>query len=120
VETDDFDFCNWKPGTDGTFSVILLPVARLPRVIAVDVPHHVTQRGNARQFILTSGVEKLVYLDLLRNYARLHQLSLIGYCFSVIWPQKGGRAEKSPDDRNQSKFSFLTAHLERACRKAIL
>ncbi|HWZ43251.1 MAG TPA: transposase [Candidatus Saccharimonadales bacterium] len=55
-------------------------MARLPRVIAVDVPHHVTQRGNARQFILTSDSEKLVYLDLLRNYAGLYQRSLIGYC----------------------------------------
>jgi putative transposase len=55
-------------------------VARLARVIAVDVPHHVTQRGNARQFILTTDAERLVYLDLLRNYAALHQLSLIGYC----------------------------------------
>ncbi len=24
-------------------------MARLPRVVVVDVPHHVTQRGNARQ-----------------------------------------------------------------------
>lgn len=30
-------------------------MARLARVVAVDVPHHVTQRGNARQFILASG-----------------------------------------------------------------
>jgi len=55
-------------------------VARLAPVIAVYVPHHVTQRGNARQFILTSDAEQLVYPDLLRNNAALHQLSLIGYC----------------------------------------
>jgi len=55
-------------------------VARLARVIAVEVPHHVTQRGNARQFILTSDAERLVYLDLIRNNAALHQLSLVGYC----------------------------------------
>jgi hypothetical protein len=29
-------------------------------------PHHVTQRGNARQFILATDAERLVYLDLLR------------------------------------------------------
>src|SRR5258708_3661905 len=65
---------------DGTFSVILSAVARLARVIAVDVPHHVTQRGNARQFILTSDAERLVYLYLLRNYSVQYQLSVIGYC----------------------------------------
>jgi hypothetical protein len=40
-------------------------VARFARVIALDTPHHVTQCGNARQFILTTDPERLVYLDLL-------------------------------------------------------
>jgi hypothetical protein len=35
-------------------------MARLARVVAVDVPHHVTQRGNARQFILATDAERLV------------------------------------------------------------
>jgi putative transposase len=55
-------------------------VARLARVVAVDVPHHVTQRGNARQCILDSDADRVVYLDLLRRYAQLHELSLVGYC----------------------------------------
>lgn len=55
-------------------------MARLARVIAVGIPHHVTQRGNARQFILASEAERLVYLDLLRQYSCLHQLSVLGYC----------------------------------------
>jgi putative transposase len=69
-----------KPGTDGTFSVTFTYVARLARVIVVDVPYHVTQRGNARQFILTGDADRVVYLDLLRRYSQLHQLCLIGYC----------------------------------------
>ena len=68
-----------EPGTVGTFSDILSAVARLARVIAVDVAHHVTQRGNARQYILTSDAEQMVYLDLLRQAIQLHSLSLIGY-----------------------------------------
>src|SRR5262249_20913332 len=65
-----------KPGTDGTFSdifvcrgtpawranrgqterflIFLSAVARLARVVVVDVAHHLTERGNARQFILSS------------------------------------------------------------------
>jgi putative transposase len=42
--------------------------------------HHVTQRGSARQFILSSNSERGVYLQLLRQYVELHQLSLLGYC----------------------------------------
>jgi REP-associated tyrosine transposase len=55
-------------------------MARLARVVAVDVAHHVTQRGNARQYILSSDAERMVYLDLLRQAVQLYPLSLIGYC----------------------------------------
>jgi putative transposase len=55
-------------------------MARLARVVAVDVAHHVTQRGNARQFILSSDAERKVYLDLLRQALQHHPVSLAGYC----------------------------------------
>lgn len=55
-------------------------MARFPRVVVVDVPHHVTQRGNARQVILASDADRLTYLALLREYAALYGLSLLGYC----------------------------------------
>ena len=55
-------------------------MARLARIVAVNVAHHVTQRGNARQFILAADSERLVYLQLLRQYVELHELSLLGYC----------------------------------------
>jgi putative transposase len=53
---------------------------RLARIVAVNIPHHVTQRGNARQFILNSDAERLIYLELLQHYANLYELSLLGYC----------------------------------------
>jgi len=67
------------PETRGQTERFLLScaVARLARVVAVDVPHHVTQRGNARQYILDSDADRMVYLDLLRRYAQLHELSLV-------------------------------------------
>ncbi len=40
-------------------------MARLARVVATGVPHHVTQRGNGRQFILGCDPDRSVYLDLL-------------------------------------------------------
>jgi putative transposase len=58
-------------------------MARFARLVAVDVPHHVTQRGNARQFILASDAERMVYLELLRQAVQLHGLSVIGYCFGI-------------------------------------
>ena len=55
-------------------------MARWPRVVVVDVAHHVTQRGNARQAILTNDADRSTYLELLRQYSELHGLSLLGYC----------------------------------------
>ncbi|ABF41777.1 protein of unknown function DUF1568 [Candidatus Koribacter versatilis Ellin345] len=55
-------------------------MARLPRVVAVGVPHHVTQRGNARQFLLTTDAERTIYLALLRQSAELRGLAVLGYC----------------------------------------
>lgn len=53
---------------------------RLARIAVVNVAHHVTQRGNARQFILANDDEREIYLTLLRKYAELCDLSLLGYC----------------------------------------
>jgi putative transposase len=52
-------------------------VTRLARVIAVDVPHHVTQRGNGRRFILNSEADRTAYLNLLRQNIELHGVGLI-------------------------------------------
>ena len=55
-------------------------MARLARIAVVNIPHHVTQRGNARQFLLASDSERLVYLELLRRYVELRELEVLGYC----------------------------------------
>jgi putative transposase len=55
-------------------------MARLPRVVVADVPHHVTQRGNARQIVFANDADRIAYLDLLREYSALCDLSLLGYC----------------------------------------
>jgi len=55
-------------------------MARLARVIALQVAHHVTQRGNARQFILNSDADREVYLGLPRESLERCNASLIGYC----------------------------------------
>src|SRR5262249_39603399 len=81
-------------GQTERFLIFLSAVARLARVVAVDVAHHVTQRGNARQFILASDGERMVYLDLLRKAVEFHPLSVIGYCLMsnhvhlVVIPRK--------------------------------
>ena len=55
-------------------------MARLPRVVVADLAHHVTQRGNGRQFLLATDSERVVYLDLLRQAVRVEGLTVVGYC----------------------------------------
>ena len=55
-------------------------MARLPRVVVADVPHHVTQRGNARQVIFDNDADRLTYLQLLRQHCELYGLAVLGYC----------------------------------------
>ena len=37
-------------------------MARLARVVAADVPHHVTQRGNARRFVPASDTDRIRFV----------------------------------------------------------
>lgn len=55
-------------------------MARFARVVAAGLPHHVTQRGNARRIIFESDTDRLVYLDLLESNCELHGLSVLGFC----------------------------------------
>jgi len=46
-------------------------MARVARVVIAEVAHHVTQRGNGRQFILATDAERWLYLDLMRQAVRV-------------------------------------------------
>lgn len=69
-------------------------MARFGRIAIVNVAHHMTQRGNARQFLLWCDEERAMYLKLLRHYAKLHELALLGYCLMsnhvhlIVIPQR--------------------------------
>src|ERR1700677_1933269 len=88
--------CMQRSTKAGGCAARFLIVTRLARVIAVDVPHHVTQRGNARRFILDCDADRTAYLNLLRQNIELHGLGLIGYCrersVNHILSRDGGRA----------------------------
>ena len=53
---------------------------RLARVVAVGLPHHITQRGNYRQRVFWSESDRITYLGLISEYCKPARLRLIGYC----------------------------------------
>jgi len=79
-----------KPVSDRTFrgfvenstSPCALPprMARFPRTVIPECPHHVTQRGNGRRPVFHSLRDRQVYLGLLKKYSQLHELRILGYC----------------------------------------
>lgn len=55
-------------------------MARLARVVAVGVAHHITQRGVDRQAVFTTDKCRSVYLALLKEHATRSHLRILGYC----------------------------------------
>ena len=55
-------------------------MSRLARVVAVGLPHHITQRGNYRQDVFCGDGDRLIYLGLISEYCKPARLRLIGYC----------------------------------------
>ncbi len=53
---------------------------RKPRVVAVGVPHHITQRGNDRQQIFFRDRDREAFLETFFKYAVQHELMVWGYC----------------------------------------
>ena len=88
---------------------------RLARIAVVNVAHHVTQRGNARQFILANDDERQVYLALLRKYVELCDLSLLGYCVMsnhvhlLVVPQKSDSLARSLKQTHGRYASYWNA-----------
>ena len=52
----------------------------IARVVAVGAPHHVTQRGNNRQQVFFTDLDRRVYMTLLRHQAARHDLHVLGWC----------------------------------------
>jgi putative transposase len=52
----------------------------MARVVAEGIPHHVTQRGNARQLVFSDTEDRRVYLNLLREYSSEHGLPIWAWC----------------------------------------
>ena len=74
---------SWQEFQRGEVAAVIVPVmGRFNRVVAVDVPHHVTQRGNGRRFILDCDADRAVYLKLLHENVDLHVVARIVYCLN--------------------------------------
>ena len=55
-------------------------VPRPRRFVLPGFPHHTTQRGNYRQEVFLRDEDRRLYLDLLREFSRHHNVAIQAYC----------------------------------------
>ena len=55
-------------------------MARLPRIVVPQVPHHVTQRGNGRQQTFFGSKDYALYRDLLGRHCRAADVEVWAWC----------------------------------------
>lgn len=54
---------------------------RLARTVVIDYPHHITQRGNAKQNVFYDEGDYLHYRQLIAKFAPRYGLEIWAYCF---------------------------------------
>jgi len=55
-------------------------MARIARVVALGVPHHITQRGNRRQQTFFGSDDYAAYLDLMAEWCGRRGIEIGAYC----------------------------------------
>lgn len=54
---------------------------RIARVIAVEYPHHITQRGNNRAEVFFDDEDRAFYIKTLKSYCEKWKVKIWAYCF---------------------------------------
>jgi putative transposase len=90
-------------------------VTRFAPVVAVGVPHHVTQRGNTRQVILEGEADCKVYMELPQQSLELYRLALLGYFLMsnhvhlTMFPAKADALSRALKDTHGRYASYWNA-----------
>jgi putative transposase len=53
---------------------------RISRAVVAGLPHPITQRGNYRQSVFETDVDRVLYLDWLKTYSAKYGLKIWAYC----------------------------------------
>jgi len=56
---------------------------RIARVVAVGIPHHITQRGNYKQVIFRRDRDRTIYLSWLEEYSEKYSLKILAFCLMI-------------------------------------
>lgn len=77
---------------------------RIARAVAVEYPHHITQRGNYRQKIFAADTDYKKYIALLKSEAKRYHLAIAAYCLMPNHVHFIGVPEKEDSLANVFKY----------------
>ncbi|MFA4842720.1 MAG: transposase [Candidatus Omnitrophota bacterium] len=80
---------------------------RIARVVAVGLPHHITQRGNYQQDVFLDEDERSQYLDWIQEYSIKYGLSILTYCLM----RNHVHFIATPTKEDSLAKTFNTAHM---------
>ena len=81
---------------------------RIGRIVAVGLPHHITQRGNYGQKIFLDREDRKRYLDLISEYSHKYKLSILSYCLMNNHVHFIG----IPRNKDSLSKTFNTSHMK--------
>src|SRR3989339_2241892 len=53
---------------------------RISRIVALNLPHHIIQRGNYRQNVFAHDSDRKKYLKFIAYYSKKYYLEIVSYC----------------------------------------
>ena len=80
---------------------------RIARLVAIGLPHHITQRGNYRQDVFLDDNDRIKYLSWIREYSDKYGLSILSYCLM----QNHVHFIVIPEREDSLAKTFNTAHM---------
>src|SRR5271157_1404783 len=86
-------------------------MARLARVIAPGMPHHVTQRGNRRQETFFGEEDYQHYLELMSQFCRAEQVAI---CSADWWGRLPSPERNKTDNISRGGLAMSRPTLQRA------
>ena len=91
-------------------------MARLARVIAPGIPHHVTQRGNRRQQTFFGEEDYQHFLELISRFCRAEQVPIWASC---LMPNHVHLRSSGDTIANSEKLSMVSPELMSRFRKVV-
>ena len=85
------------------------------RIVVPEQPHHVIQRGNRRQQVFFYPGDKILYLKLLKEQVKKHQVKVWAYCLMdnhvhlILVPQTQGGLAKAVAETNRRFTCHINA-----------